>query len=217
MNIKYLTLLIALVGVTALYVLSLYAQPPTIHLSELPDYEGKIVTTYGTITKYDQTESGNQIITIRDNTTTATIFASAPASIQSGDTIQVTGSVEQYQNSWEIIIDDIKSLHIIEKWNESTTPLWEIAQNPTRYIDCNLNVTGYIDAIYDTYFYFTDNNTEHTILVLLPQSKNITLYTGEPVILNAQFIYDDTQTRYLFTISEPFHNIKQLKGEASDA
>jgi len=217
MNIKYITLLIALIGVVILYILSLYAQPPIIHLSELPDHEGKIITTQGTINKYHQTDYGNQIITIIDNGTKATVFASTPTDIQSGDVIQVTGSVEQYQDTWEIMVDDPKAIQILKKWDQSTTPLWEIAQNPTLYHDQNLNVTGYIDSIYESYLYFTDNENEHTILVILPQTNNITLHTGELVILKAQFNYDPTQLQYIFSITEPYHTIEPVSGDLSDA
>jgi len=216
MQIKYITLLIATLGILALYGLSLNAQPPTITLSELPKYEGKIVTTQGIVTTYYETSYGNQIITIRDNSTTATIFASTPVKIQSGDRLQVTGNVEKYMETWEILIDDTRAVQILQTWNQTKTPLWEIAQNPTSYIDFNLNVTGYIDSQYDSYFYFTDNNTDHTILVPLPQSKNLTLYTGQPVRLSAQLTYDPTQFRYIFTLSEPNHGIIPLKGDTSD-
>lgn len=216
MKIKYVTLLIAILGILALYTLSLYAQPPTILLSELPNYEGKIVTTQGTVTTYYETSFGNQIITIRDNNTTATIFAANPIHIQSGDHLQATGTVEKYKETWEILIDDTRLIHVLKKWNQTTTPLWEIAQNPTAYLDFNLNVTGYIDSKFDTYFYFTDNNTDHTILVPLPQSKNITLYTGQMVSLSAQFTYDTNQLRYIFSIFEPYHTITPLKGGTLD-
>jgi hypothetical protein len=216
MKIKYVTLILAIFGILALYTLSLYAQPPIISLSELPHYEGNIVTTQGTVTKYYETSYGNQIITIRDNNTTATIFSSTPLQIQSGDLLQATGNVEKYKDTWEILIDDTKSINILQKWNQTTTPLWEIAQNPIAYLDYNLNVTGYVDSKFNTYFYFTDNNTDHTILVPLPQSKNLTIYTGQPVSLSAQFTYDPTQLRYIFTFTEPYHTITPLTGGTSD-
>lgn len=114
-------------------------------------------------------------------------------------------------------MNDPKSYRIIKKWNETTTPLWEIAQNPTTYQDQNLNVTGYIDALYDAYFYFTDTEADYTIPVFFEQSYNSSLYTGEPVVLTAYFSYDPTQLRYIFTLTEPYHTIQPLYGEPSDA
>jgi hypothetical protein len=217
MNIKYITLLISILGVIVLYILSLYAQPPVVVLSELPDFEGKIVTTQGTITTYRQTDYGNQIITIRDNNTTATVFASTPLIIRSGDLIQATGSVEQYQDTWEILLNDPQSFQILKIWNETTTPLGEIAQKPISFQDQNLNVTGYIDALYESYFYFTDAKADYTIPVFFKQSYNTSLYKGEKVILTAYFSYDPTQLRYIFTLTEPYHTIQPLYEEPSDA
>jgi hypothetical protein len=216
MRIKYISLLIAVIGIAALYTLSLFAQAPIIELSQLPAYENEIVTTQGTITKYYQNDYGNQIITIRNNNTTATIFASVPATIQSGDTIQATGKVEHYKETWEIIIDDPKDLTTIKKWNETKIQLWEIAQNPTTYVECNLNVTGYIDSIYESSLYFTDNNFEHTILVMISKKENITFYPGEPVVLSAQLLYDSTQLRYFFSLSETYHHLQPITEETID-
>ncbi|MFH1013186.1 MAG: hypothetical protein V1769_01610 [Thermoplasmatota archaeon] len=216
MRIKYISLLIALIGIAALYTLSLFAQAPSIELSQLPAYENEIVTTQGTITKYYQNDYGNQIITIRNNNTTATIFASVPATVQSGDTIQATGKVEHYKETWEIIIDDPKDLTIIKKWNETTIQLWEIAQNPITYVECNLNVTGYIDSIYESSLYFTDNNFEHTILVMISKKENITFYPGEPVVLSAQLLYDSTQLKYFFSLSETYHHLQPITEETID-
>ncbi len=75
MKLKYLSLLLAIIGVLLLYFLSRLSHPPLIDINEMPDYEGKQVTIEGVVTDYRATRQGSQIITIKSNNATATVFA----------------------------------------------------------------------------------------------------------------------------------------------
>ena len=170
----------------------------------------EIITT-GTVTEHHTTSYGNQIITIQSNNTTAEIFCESPASLQYGDYIEVTGTVQQYQDIWEIIVERPDLIQVITSWNNISTPLWELATNPTQYVDINLNVSGYIDSIYDSYFYLTDQNNSYSILVTYVSSYNLSIRPGQPCHVHAYFTYDPSHTCYMLRLQSPDHTINYVK------
>ena len=207
MNIKYLTLLLSIIGVIILYIISILNQPILIDPTNISEYEGKTISLQATVTDYYTNKYENQIINIQHNNTKITLYVETPIEINNGDKIQVTGKVVQYKNNWEIIINQKQQIQIINKWQNTTTSLHDIATNPTKYISQNLNVTGYIDAKYDEYFLLTDTNNQYQFIVTHTYSKNLTIYPGKQIILKAFFTYDETQTRYKFEINQPEHTI----------
>lgn len=207
MNIKYLSILSSAGGIILLYTLSLYAQVPIIDIENIGDYDGKLVTTNGTVIEYHTTNYGSQLITIQQNNSTLILFMEKPINIQKGDIVQATGIVQQYQNDWELIIDQPKQFIILKTWANNTLDLSDIAKNPTYYVNQNLNVTGYIDLIYDDYFHFIDENKEYMCIVKKPFIENLTIYTGQKINLKAYFTYDSPQTRYLFKLTSANHTI----------
>ena len=110
-----------------LYFLSRLSQPPLVDIHELPDYEGKKVIVVGTVTSYQTTKQGSQIIKIKENNASATIFVGGAIELEFGDKLQATGEVQKYRDTWEIIIDDIRLVEILEKWNNISFPLWQLA------------------------------------------------------------------------------------------
>ena len=74
MSIKYFSVIFSIAGITILYLISTLSQPAVIELCEIPDYEGKQVTTEGTVINHYSTKHGSQIITIEDNNITTTVF-----------------------------------------------------------------------------------------------------------------------------------------------
>ncbi len=210
MNIKYISLLLSLIGITILYILSTFTQPIYIDLEKISEYEGKEITTQATIIDYYTTSYGNQIITVKANNATAQLFCQEPVTVQYGDLVQATGKVEQYNDDWEIIIDQKTSLQIIQQWENITTPLWEIANNPEKFVNLQINTTGYIDSIYDDYFILTDKEANHSIIVTYYPGANITIYAGKHCTLHALLQYDASQTCYLFNIKNPNHLIKPI-------
>ncbi|RLF59341.1 MAG: hypothetical protein DRN27_02935 [Thermoplasmata archaeon] len=207
MNIKYLSIISSIGGIILLYTLSLFAQIPIIDIEQIGDYDGKTVTTNGTVIEYYTTSYGSQLITIQQNNSTLILFMENPVNIQKGDLVQATGTVQQYQNDWELIIDKSEKFIILNTWVNNTLDLSDIAKNPTYYVNQNLNVTGYIDLIFDDYFHFIDENNEYMCIVKKPFIKNLTIYTGQQINLKAYLTYDSPQTRYIFKLTSSNHTI----------
>lgn len=210
MNIKYVSLALSIIGIILLYFLSTLTQPVYIDLDHIADHEGKEIITQGNVIDYRITSYGNQIITITANNTTAQVFCEEPITIQYGDLIQATGRVEHYKNNWEIIVDQSSAIHIKKHWNNLSTPLWEIARNPERFVGLQLNTTGYIDSMYEGYFFFTDESGNHTIMVTHSPYANISIYTGQQCCLYAYFTYDPSQAHYLFELQNQNQMIKPI-------
>jgi hypothetical protein len=207
MNIKYLSIVSAIAGILILYMLSLFTQTPLISISEVPEYEGQTITTNGTVIEYHTTSYENQLITIQQNNDTLILFLESPIEVSEGDIVKATGLVQQYQDDWELIIDTPDLISIEQQWEDKPLQLYEIAQTPSKYIKQNLNVTGYVDIIYDDYFQFIDNTHNYHCIVEKPYLKNLSLYTGQHIYLNAFFTYDETQMRYLFEFKNANHTI----------
>lgn len=211
MKTKYLTILLAIIGILLLYYISLFTHPTPIDLKDIHTYEGKEITTTGIVQAYRSTSYGNQFITIQQNNSTATVFLEEPINVFSGDLIQATGMVQKYENTWEIIIDHPQQISILMPWNHSATPLWEVAQNPSIFSNMNLNITGYIDSTFDTHFYITDFEGNHTLLVTHPLSKKISTYPGQQVRIHGYFTYNDFYLRYQLELNKDYHNIILLE------
>lgn len=207
MQLKYFSLLFSIAGITLLYVLSTLSQPLIIELCELPEYEGKQVITEGTVTEHHTTTYGSQIITIKEDNATIIIFVEGAVELEYGDKIQVTGTVQKYKDDWEIVVNDERFIILLEKWQNISFPLWQLAENPTKYDGLNVNVTGYVDVIYDSYFYLVDETEEHSLIVFCNPSEHNVSYPGQKVNVAAQFTFDEEAFQYKLTLCEEMHHI----------
>ncbi|RLF39397.1 MAG: hypothetical protein DRN12_07055 [Thermoplasmata archaeon] len=206
LSLKYSSLFFSLIGLTTLFYISITLQPIYITLDDIPNYEGREVIVRGIVVSYNPTDYG-EIISIRDNNTTIPVFLKGEIFLHPGDSIEVIGSVEKYNDKWEINVDDPKYISILSTWENYSTPLWEVAEHPSNYIDLNLNVTGYVDSIYDKWLILSDGN--YSILVTFNHlPENISLYHGKKVLLHAYFTYDSTTARYKFEIKSREHFIR---------
>lgn len=200
MKFKYLIIVLSVSGTLLLYLLTMISQPTTISLSTLSHYEGKQVRTQGIVTAYRTTSFGSQLITIRDtadeNNATSTVYLEGALSVEYGDTIQVTGTVQRYNGEWELAVDNPKYLTITQKWNNISFPLWQLAEHPTRYLNTNVNVTGIIETISGSTFILTDIDGKYSLLVY-PESSHPTLTKGDTITVEAQFQYDANNVRYI--------------------
>lgn len=194
--LKYLTLILAIIGVFFLYSLSLLQQPIILTTVEsLEEYEGKEVTLTGTILDYSNTRYGSQLITIQCNSTLLTVFSETPLSFFKGDTIQATGTIQQYKNTWELVLSNPNAATIITTWQNKTIDIKDIATHPHDYLNIPLNITGYVDMIYDTIMYLTDATGNYTV-PLIPRYGSIPS-TGTLVYVHATLTYDQAHLRYI--------------------
>ena len=203
LSLKYSSLLFSILGLAILFYLSTTLQPIHITLEDISNYEGREITARGRITTYSITDYG-EIIYIRGNNTTIPIFLDGFISIHSGDYVEVTGFVKKYNDKWEIEVNDPRYISILSSWSNISTPLWEIARYPSKYIGLNLNVTGYIDTLYDKWLILSDGN--YSILVTF-NHLNVSISPGSKVLLHAYFTYDPSISRYKFEIKNREHFI----------
>lgn len=207
MKLKYFSVLFAVIGICILYTISLFSKPAVVELIKLPEYEGKQITTQGIVKNYYSTKYGSQLITIVDNNASATVFTEEETIVEYGDKIRVTGEVQKYNDCWEIIVTDKHSIIIIQKWENISMPLWQIVQNPMRYEGLNVNVSGYIDSFYDDYFYLTDEEGKHSIIVFYTSYDSKTFHPGQKVNVAGLFKFDKENFRYVLTLCDRMHKI----------
>lgn len=207
MKLKHFSLLFSVIGILLLYFLSRLSQPPVVAIDELQKYEGKEVIVYGIVTSYRATGQDSQIIKIKEGNATVTLFVSGAIELEFGDKLKVTGEVQKYKDAWEIIIEDTRLIEVAEKWNNVSFPIWQLAQNPARYLDLNVNVTGHIESISNTYFYLVDLEEKHSLIVFYRISENVTIYPGQKVNILGKFSFDEENFRYQLEICDERHRI----------
>jgi len=212
MQLKHYSLLFSIAGIIILYFLSTLTQPIVIDLSELPEYEDKQVTVEGIVTEHYITSYESQIIKIEGDNATAMVFVEGKSGVEYGDKIQVTGKVQKYKGDWEIVVGNERFVTILQKWQNISIPLWQIAENPVKYDGLNINVTGYIDAVYDAYFYLVDEEAIHSIIVFYNSFEHGSVYSGQKVDIAAQFRYNPEDLRYKLDVMDETHGIT-LSGE----
>lgn len=212
LKLKHYSLLLAVTGITVLYCISLLYQPVLIELSELPDYENKQVIVEGTVTEYHVTKYASQLITIKDKNKSATIFIETEINVEYGDQIRATGKVQKYNGGWEIIVSNKEFIETTQKWQNLSIPLWQLAQKPSNYQGLNVNVTGVVDSLYDNYLYLTDLDGTYSLIVFYNPYLYNSLYSGQTVIVEGKFDFDQETFRYTLTLSEQNHKISQASG-----
>lgn len=200
MQFKYISLLFSLICIVLLYFISTLTQPVNIDISEIQNYENKIVTTQGLVKEYYNTKYGNLIITLLGNSSSITIFSEEDFDLEFGDTIQITGKVQNYEDEWEIIVDSKRNICLINKWENLSMPIWQIAQNPEKYEDLFINVTGIVDLVNDDYFFLKDTEKNHSIMAI--SSNSVKKFIGQQVWAKGKLKYYNEQLMYRFYISQ---------------
>ena len=213
MKLKHFSLIFSTTGVLLLYLLSTLSNPASIELSEISKHEGKKITTEGIVTDYHTTTYNNQIITIKNNNTSAIVFLEGETYVEYGDLIEATGKVQKYEGEWEIVVGDVRFIKILRKWNNFSFPLWQLAENPERYEELNVKVTGYIDLVYDTYFYLIDEDDSYSLLVFYNFLEQDVLTPGKKVSVSAKFYFDENDLRYKLEVGEENHGVTFLSEE----
>lgn len=213
MKFKYIVIVMSLASILVLYFLSGFSQPVAVPLSTVPSHEGKQVIVSGMVTDYRTTTSGTQLITIRsidDNNSLLTLYIEGEISVEYGDVVQATGVVQQYNNDWEVVVDNVRFVTILRYWNDTSFPLWQLAQNPSKYLDTNVNVTGVVGSLSDSIFSLHDPEGTYTLQVYWSRSSS-TLSKGDLVAVNARFLYDAATLQYIMKITETTHGIIVLR------
>jgi hypothetical protein len=214
MKFKYYVILIAVASLSVLYAMSLFSHPIRIALAALPAYDGQQVLVQGIVTDYRTTAFGTQLITIRnrENTThTVTIYIEGSVPIEYGDTIQAVGEVQQYNDQWEISVNNPQFITILQKWANQSFPLWQLAENPENYLETNVNVTGIVLQTLDSSCVLTDSTGKYSIDVLYDSSCPHQISKGDSVAAAGCFVYGPSTMQYLLRITEPSHGIWKIE------
>jgi len=213
MKLKHYLMIITIISIILLYFLSKLSQAPLINIYEIQNYNGKQVIVEGIVTDNKLTKYDNQIITIENNNTKISIFCQEKTEVDFGDKIQAKGEVQKYKGDWELFVDGPSNIKIIEKGKNISFPLWQIAQNPSKYINQNISVTGFVESISNSYFCIVDFEKKIFLPVIYDLGKNITIYPGQKVIIFGRFSFDEKNFRYKIEINKEGHYINPLEGE----
>jgi hypothetical protein len=214
LKLKHFSVIFSTAGILILYFISTLTQPITVEIQNISNYEGKQVTVEGCVTEYFETTQGSQIITIEENNYTLTIFLEGTTELDYGDIIKATGEVQKYGGEWELVVNDENFVKIIKKWKENTLFIWQLGSNPQKYKNLNVNITGYIDYVYDDYFYITDSDNKYSLVVSSGLGHNISLNMGQRVKVAGKFTFDETDFRYKITLLGSSHGIWLLGGDS---
>lgn len=214
-ELKYFAIILSIACTLFLYFLSTLSQPIIIELYEIPEYEGKQVIVEGIVTEHRITTYGGQIIEIKnldnENISKTIVFVEGETPVEYGDRIQASGTVQKYENEWEIVVNNERFVKILQKWTNVTFPLWQLAENPDKYVGTNVNVTGIIDRKYDAYFYLVDSEEQYTVAVYYDSSKFFNFSQGNGVYVGARFVYDAETMRYVLQVEDESHGISTIE------
>jgi hypothetical protein len=172
------------------------------------------VIVQGVVTEYRTTTYGSQIITIRDkenNTNSVTLYIEGEVSVEYGDTVQAIGEVQQYKEQWEVSVNNPQFVTILQKWNNQSFPLWQLAENPDKYLGTNVNVTGIVTQKYESSFSLTDSEGKYSIDVSYDPSRPHQFSKDDSVAVAGRFLYEPKKFQYVLKATESTHGIWKLE------
>ena len=189
--------LMAVAGIVSLYFVSFLYQPDRVTLSEIWKYSGKDVVVEGRV----KNVAGN-LITISDGNCTAFIYWENGGEVEYGDYVEAVGRVGEYGENFAIYAREVK---IIRKWDENVISLPYLAENYEKFLNENVNVSGYIYSKYTGYFYLTDEYMEYRIRVYCNQSIPFKKY--ERVVVKALMLYDPGNLSFYLKVCDDSHGV----------
>jgi hypothetical protein len=192
MELKHLALLLSIFCIAFLYFLSLFSAPVAVKLSNISCYEGREVVVEGTVTRCWALERA-QLIEIEEKNSKALLFLNSKLPLEYGDRIRAVGKVKKYGDTWEVVLKSERSIKILEKGNKNPIPLWQIAENPLKYVDKRINVTGIVDKVYNSFFILVDPEGRYSIPVYCEPNFS----KGDAISIQANLVYDSQKLRFV--------------------
>jgi DNA/RNA endonuclease YhcR with UshA esterase domain len=214
MKFKYLIILIAIASLVALYLLSIVSHPVLISLSKLSTYNGQKVVVQGIVTEYRTTSYGSQIITIKErenSTNSVMLYIEGAIPVEYGDVVQATGQIQQYKEQWEVVVNNPHFILILQKWNNLSFPLWQLAQHPENYLDTNVNVTGVATQTYASSFVLSSTDGTYSIEVSYLSSCSHQFSKGDAVAVGARFVYNEATFQFSLRAVDDTHGIWKIE------
>lgn len=201
---------LGIVGTLLLGWVASHAEPTSIRLSELPDYEDRTVQVEGTVVDSYTTRAGGWIVTLDDGSATATVFVPrldfAP---RVGDVVRAVGESQRYEGGWEVVCSNY-GVEMVKPWYAAGPDIIALALEPAAWDGLNLNLTATVTSApntYDgtTYLYVGDGN--HSLRVITYDVAVQVLLEGERVQVRGLFEYDDYGLRYQIRLEDETHGI----------
>lgn len=201
MQLKYFVIFLAGISISLLYLLSFFIQPVFIDIETIAQYEGKEVIIEGQISEYYLTSYGNQIITVqtlnKSHSFELILFVEGSYDVDYGDVIQATGMVQKFQDKWELVVNGPRNIKVLISWHNLSYPLKQLAENPQKYEGINVQITGTIDRIYDSYFYVVDCSGIYSIAVYYDEFQLQNFTEGQTIKIQGRFHYHQEHLRYI--------------------
>jgi hypothetical protein len=217
LELKYFVVILSVICIFLLYFMSTLQQPTDASLSELSKYDGMQVIVQGIVTNHYTTTYGGHIIFIKEfNNNTAyegKLFVEQETTVEYGDKIKATGKVQQNYDAYEVVVNDARMVEIIQKWSNISFPLWQLVRNPNNYIGMNVNITGTIGTVYDSYFYLTDSFDQYSLVVNFIAEKSHHIYQGNTVYVHGIFHYDEKSLQFVLNVVTERHSISPTQRE----
>jgi len=201
---------LGIVGTLLLGWVASHAEPSSIPLSELPDYEDRTVQVKGTVVDSHSTRAGGWILTLDDGSAIARVFVPrldfAP---RVGDVVRAVGESQRYEGEWEVICANY-GVVMVRPWYAAGPDITALALEPAAWDGLNLNLTATVTSApntYDgtTYLYVGDGN--HSLRVVADDGKVPVLLEGERVQVRGLFEYDDYGLRYQMRLEDEIHGV----------
>jgi hypothetical protein len=210
MKFKYLVIVLAVGSLFGLYALSFVSQPTVVLLSKIPDYDGQHVVVQGMVTGYRTTTMGSQIITLRDTeegTASVILYVEGEVPVQYGDIVKATGDVQQYNQDWEVSVSNPQFITIVQRWGNQSFPLWQLAENPDKYVNTNVHVIGVVDQIHTSSLILSDPTGKYCLSVSFESTCPHQVSKGDTVTVKARFFYEAKTLQFVLKATEPTHGI----------
>jgi len=199
MNFRGFVVLFSVLGICALYGISMLSQPADVQIGKIGGYEGMYVKARGTITDLQIMKYGSASMKLRNNTSYIQIFVeSYSGNLSAGDEVEVSGRVEQYRGEYEIAVLNDRAVKMLKKWDEEILFVSQLAQDPEKYRGTNVKVTGKVGEVYTKIFYLGDESRGYALRVNSSSTSGLT--KGKNVMVSGTFVFDSENLRYQLDI-----------------
>ncbi len=220
-------LLATLLGLVALYFLALQTQVPKVSLEELEDYEDQRVKVEAHLTAFEPLEDGSGKLRVSENNASAEVFLETGAdelSFRPGDRLLLTGTVQRYQERLELMVEGPADISVLEEGKAEEVFLTFLAQEPWRYQDTQVRLSGEVKYNISHYrfqdddegeaeefitFFMADNQGRYSLKVRVEArvtdgaswERALKLGPGSSVELSGILRYSSSDLRYYLDIS----------------
>jgi DNA/RNA endonuclease YhcR with UshA esterase domain len=218
MNFRGFVVLFSVLGICALYGISMLSQPADVQIGKIGGYEGMYVKARGTITDLQIMKYGSASMKLRNNTSYIQIFVeSYEGNVSAGDEVEVSGRVEQYRGEYEIAVLNDRAVKMLKKWDEEILFVSQLAQEPEKYEGTNVKLIGKVDKVYTRSFYIGDESGTLSLKVVANNTSAIK--NGDSAAVSGRFTYDPKKAQYYldleawnktFEFEEEFLSVQQI-------